>query len=658
MNLKVNLKQCIHRLKGLNPQKSLKRLLSLWFILFALLPLLVIAGYSTYLFNQRINDELMKRLTAFEKGIDLELIDVEEKLRLGGFRHANDYYLMNLLRGKQKTTLESVTQSIIENYIVDRMSYFNAKGKHFLSVKPKRVLNDPEIILPEEEDSLSQIFMTELQEERQVVIKMSHSNIGFSMNCYTIMKIGKNMIGYTKETVIIDRSYSLNTKERTGLDIVLLDPSFHLLVSTLSPEKEEKFRYSEKAYRRLIDIAIGGETHRMLVKGMIGDNEKTFGYLGILVSRLNAQETLGRILNILILICAIITLIVLIFTRIASRTVLGPIDQLLLATQNIQQGKLDQTIAIPTMQEVGDLVNSFNNMSNALYKMKNELEMKVDQLHKANQELKSAQAQLVHSSKMVSLGQLVAGVAHELNNPISYTYSNINHLKEYMKNIHKLMEAYDEIASKLPKTEQKKVIHLKEDLNIEFMMKDIDNIIESCLDGTHRTKDIVTDLRNFSRLDEAEIKEVDLHEGLETTLKLLTSETKNRIEIHKEYGELPKISCYSSHINQVLMNILSNAIQAIEKKGEIWIKTKVVKNEIQISIQDSGSGISKENLSRIFDPFFTTKKIGKGTGLGLSISYGIIQKHHGDIKVESEIGKGSSFTIILPKKGIQKAETL
>ena len=162
-------------------------------------------------------------------------------------------------------------------------------------------------------------------------------------------------------------------------------------------------------------------------------------------------------------------------------------------------------------------------------------------------------------------------------------------------------------------------------------------------------------LRNFSRLDEAEIKEVDLQEGLENTLKLLNSEFKNRITLHKSYAKLPKITCYPSQINQVFMNLLTNAIQAIEGPGEIWVKTEALKDKIIISIQDSGKGIASEHLDRIFDPFFTTKKIGQGTGLGLSISYGIIQKHQGEIKVSSTVGKGSTFTIVLPKSGIVQA---
>ncbi len=648
----------IQRMIGrFDPVASLKSALSLWFILFALIPLLVIVSYTSYLFNQRMNDELLKRLSAFEKGIDLELIDVEEKLRIGGLRHANDFYLMNLVRqAKQarqdrKTMLENVTQSIIENYITDRISYFDESGRHLLSVSPKRLGEGAQ--LPREYQNLPPFILEQLVEQRQIIAKLPHPNVGFSIDCFTTMKLAGKTIGIMKETVLLDRYYSLGTKARTGLDICLLDPNFQLLISTFSLAKERSFRYPEKKYEKIISrIEVKDENYLMMTKGLFQEDGKPFGYLSILVSRANTDKTLSGIRNIFILISFGLTIIVILFTRVASNQLLRPIDQLLLATRDIEKG-IERPVAVPPMQEIGKLVNSFNAMSGSLLKARKELESKVEQLHKTNEELKNTQAQLIHTSKMVSLGQLVAGIAHELNNPIGYTYSNISHLKDTMPKIHEMMKRLNEEIPKLPKTAQKKIEELKKKLNFDFILKDIDNIIQSSLDGTQRTKEIVVGLRNFSRLDEAEIKEVDLHEGLENTLKLLTSELKNRITVHKEYGKLPKVSCYPSQINQVFLNILTNAIQAIfdkgdkGEKGDIWIRTMVVKDEIQISIRDSGKGILPEHLDRIFDPFFTTKDVGKGTGLGLSVSYGIIKKHKGEIRVESKIGEGSTFTIAL-----------
>lgn len=620
-----------------HPKKSLRAALSMWLILFALVPLLLIVAYSAYLVNQRMKDELAKRLSAFEQGLDLELNDVEGKLRMGSFDHANDYYFINLIRSKKTTQLEGVIQSIVENYfIIDRISFFGPKGDLLLSVSPKRVTQNPESILPEEPDHLSLTILDRLFEQRQMVIKNTTPGIGISFDCLTTMKLGKKIVGIIKETVLLDRTYLQNTKERTGLDLSLQDRDGNLLVSTLTPDQEKSWVIPKMDQLKMRTATILDESFLTLTKQILDEDEKMAGSLAILVSQSTTEKTLHEIRNIFILICAAIMIIVLFFTSIATRSVLKPIDLLISATKDIEKGKFNTTVALPEMSEVATLVNAFNTMSESL-------------IH--------TQAQLVHSSKMTSLGQLVAGVAHELNNPIGFTYSNLSHLKDYVTQIKKMIETYEETSKKLTKALQDHIQKTKKDLNIDFILKDTDSIIQSSIEGTQRTKDIVVGLRNFSRLDEAEIKEVDIHEGLESTLKLLSSELKNRITVHKEYGILPKITCYASQINQVFMNLLSNAIQAViekeeklekEEMGDIWIKTERQNKQIWISIRDSGKGIPPEHIDRIFDPFFTTKKIGKGTGLGLSISYGIIQKHKGEIKVQSEMGKGSTFTIILP----------
>jgi signal transduction histidine kinase len=273
----------------------------------------------------------------------------------------------------------------------------------------------------------------------------------------------------------------------------------------------------------------------------------------------------------------------------------------------------------------------------------------LEQLYK---ELQQTQTQLIQSEKMGALGQLVAGVAHELNNPISFVYANMKELQHYSAAVTDLLELLTEnIACKdFQDKLQEKLAELDQEYDLEFIRKDMDNLIGESLAGSQRVKDVVQNLRNFSRLDEAEYKAVDLHEGLESTLILLNHEIKNRIELHKKYGQLPKVFCNPGHINQVFMNLLHNATQAIENKGDIWITTRQVDHRVEIEIRDNGKGIPENIQNKIFDPFFTTKTVGKGTGLGLSISYSIIEKHGGEILLESEEGKGTTFTVILPVK--------
>ncbi|MBX9768496.1 MAG: GHKL domain-containing protein, partial [Bdellovibrionales bacterium] len=289
------------------------------------------------------------------------------------------------------------------------------------------------------------------------------------------------------------------------------------------------------------------------------------------------------------------------------------------------------------------LMNSFNRMSMRLADARTALEMKLGELEMANQELHTTQAQLVQSAKMVSLGQLVAGVAHELNNPIGFIYSNMTHLREYGDRLIRLVRIGETHPQKL------KDAMIAEDF--DYIDKDLPRLIRSCEEGARRVRDIVLGLRNFSRLDEIQIKDTDLEDGIRNTLQLLSGELKNRIQIETNFCGLPPVKCFSSQINQVFMNILANAAQAIEGSGTIRVSTTRADKMAIISIQDTGKGITPQHLSQIFDPFFTTKPVGEGTGLGLSISFGIIKKHDGEIQVKSDIGKGTTFEIHLPIAG-------
>ncbi|HBH18400.1 MAG TPA: hypothetical protein DDX14_05585, partial [Cyanobacteria bacterium UBA9579] len=270
------------------------------------------------------------------------------------------------------------------------------------------------------------------------------------------------------------------------------------------------------------------------------------------------------------------------------------------------------------------------------------------QLEGAYAELKEAQAMVVHSEKMKSLGQLVAGVAHELNNPINFIYGNLDHLRNYMNDLIGVIDSLAQVADKVPAEVMESIEKSKEEADYQFILEDLPPLIKSCKDGAERCKQIVLDLKNFSRLDEALLKEIDIHEGLESTLNILYNKFKNKVNVHKEFGELPMLSCYAGQLNQVFMNILDNAIQAVPEHGDVYVRTSFENNNIKVIIEDNGAGIDQESLSRIFDPFFTTKPVGEGTGLGLSISYRIIKTHNGTIDVESEKGKGTKFTIKIP----------
>lgn len=275
-------------------------------------------------------------------------------------------------------------------------------------------------------------------------------------------------------------------------------------------------------------------------------------------------------------------------------------------------------------------------------------------LQQTLEDLKSAQSQVIQSEKMASLGQLVAGIAHEINNPVNFVYAGSESLKTVMREMLEIVEKYEETdsiqAENLPQF-QKEIKKLKRDLEYEEVKNDIVGLVSDIRSGAVRTAEIVKGLRTFSRLDEHDLKTADLHENLDSTLVILRNQYKNRIEVVKEYDEnLPTIDCYPGQLNQVFMNIIANAIQAIQDEGTITIKTenRPTEGNVRVIIADSGPGIPEHIKNKIFEPFFTTKDVGKGTGLGLSISLGIIGKHHGSIELESEIGKGTKFIITLP----------
>lgn len=282
---------------------------------------------------------------------------------------------------------------------------------------------------------------------------------------------------------------------------------------------------------------------------------------------------------------------------------------------------------------------------------------RTSELEKANRELKAAQAQLLQTEKLSSLGQLAAGIAHEINNPIGFINSNLRTMGEYVEDLMRLIERYDALLMAAGKKDYNalpslstQVADVKRDMKFDFIIEDFNKLIRESRDGAYRVYKIVRDLRGFARADDAERKFVDIHASLESTLNIVWNELKYKAEVIKDYGDIPEIECLPTQLNQVFMNILVNAAQSIKERGKITIKTYSFGEKVFIEISDTGSGIPEENLSKIFDPFFTTKEPGKGTGLGLSIVYGIIKKHNGDIRVRSKVEEGTTFTIELPTK--------
>ena len=279
-----------------------------------------------------------------------------------------------------------------------------------------------------------------------------------------------------------------------------------------------------------------------------------------------------------------------------------------------------------------------------------ELQQRHDELQRTYRRLAGAQEQLLQSEKMASIGQLAAGVAHEINNPIGYVHSNLGTLQEYTGALMALIEGYaNALAADDPASARETIRGMRERLDFDFISGDLPQLLAESREGIERVTKIVQDLKDFSRVGRDEpMRPSDLERGLESTLNIVWNDLKYKVRIEKHYGTLPLVECHASEINQVLMNLLINAGQAIGERGTISLATGSEDDEAWITISDSGCGIPEEALQKIFDPFFTTKPIGRGTGLGLAICYSIVAKHHGRIEVSSRVGAGTTFRVVLP----------
>lgn len=330
-----------------------------------------------------------------------------------------------------------------------------------------------------------------------------------------------------------------------------------------------------------------------------------------------------------------------------------------------QNGKLTGIVGVGRdMREIQKLINQLQETKTTLEEKVRErttaLKSAKEEVEEAYSKLKLTQAQLVQSEKLSAIGQLAAGIAHEINNPIGFINSNLGTLNGYTKDILSLLSKLEECLklcenSEAPDTSGllKELKDIYETKEIDFIMEDIQNLITESKDGAERVKKIVQDLKDFSRIDEAELKVADINQIIDKTLNMIYNELKYKTTVTKKYGEIPEIMCFPRHLSQAFMNIIINAVQAIEKRGEIKIETCSKNENILIEISDTGFGIPEENIPKLFDPFFTTKEVGKGTGLGLNITYNIIKQHHGEIGVKSKVGQGTMFRILIPLEGIK-----
>lgn len=619
--------------------------------MFSVVPLAFVTGYSLVKYEQAIDQELAQRLNGNRREIEVILEDFRGEMVERSRREANDSALIVYLTSRQYNPLRERAIQLMRSHFTTQMQIFDRDGLAQVSLYKT---GEGEIVRKasdEQKVQLSEGFLKQLKNRNslQTIDLVTDKKIDL-ISFTKIRAANGNLVGYIEEFVTLDSSFLQGLKKRLNIEIMMYGESDAVrrrAVATHPDLKELETRqaFFSKEYKdvgnELFEINIRTVPYGFSIHDVEWGDAKL--YLAIGASKQAIKAVLANVNYAFFIVVGSIVFLLIILSLVMSRMLLRPVNDLLSAI-----AKADPDGGIPEVpstseNELGILIDSFNEMSHKVQAAQRTLRGKIRELEEANQENRDTQAKLVHAAKMASLGQLVAGIAHELNNPISFIYSNMDHMRDYTQKLIHLVNIGETDPKKLPKE--------KEKAEFDYIVKDMPKLIQSCEEGARRTRDIVLGLRNFSRLEEAKVKEVDIHEGIDSTIGLLGSELRSRIQLIKHYGKIPKVMCYPSQLNQVFMNVLSNAIQAIKNQGEIVITTRTAKNNrVEISIRDNGVGMSAETREKLFDPFFTTKDVNQGTGLGMSITYGIIEKHGGDISVKSQLGKGTEFIISLPVK--------
>ncbi|GAW97402.1 MULTISPECIES: sensor histidine kinase [Colwellia] len=403
----------------------------------------------------------------------------------------------------------------------------------------------------------------------------------------------------------------------------------------------------------MIEVVQAGQTIATFGKQVIGTKQMMqWQDAGVSFAFTIDESYRNEALSKLVIQLASLIIVAIVLTTLLAyfygyRYFVKPILALSQLTSSLEQGNEPQALQEDLrFKEFADLFKQFNHMSEKVAKRERALRQSYEKLSNTNEELKQSESQLVHSEKMASIGVLAAGVAHEINNPIGFIRSNLEVLADYFSDIEKYYHEFNETLASDEEKENHKRLAKKYEL--EFLFKDSPPLIKSSISGVDRVTEIVKSLKTFARVDHSEKVLIDVNEGLRATLNMVHNELKYCCQVHVDLQPLPAIRVFPGKLNQVFMNLLINAGQAITDKGDIYVRSFVEESSIIIEIEDTGMGIDADNIAQIFTPFYTSKPVGEGTGLGLSISHQIIEQHDGKIMVKSEIGKGSCFSVHLP----------
>ncbi|RUS98052.1 hypothetical protein DSM106972_082710 [Dulcicalothrix desertica PCC 7102] len=530
----------------------------------------------------------------------------------------------------------------------------------------KVVATDGTVLADLRQAEITQAKLLDTKISREASMGIEQSNVVFSLEQAPALLVGsisvksdeKILGGVIVGTAITD-NYLKKIRGNAKFEIVALRGS-QVIASTLPGTRKAKWQLPQPQSSPTL-VKVGTQEY-FAKTTLLNANQDAEAQIALLTSVTSLKETEQRLWVSIGGFCLLASGIAFLVGIWISRWLRRRIQALTIATQALASGDLTTRIPVESSDEVGILAQGFNYMAEQLTSRDKKIYQQMQEIEATLQKLKQTQAQLIQSEKMSSLGQMVAGIAHEINNPNSFIRGNLTHARGYNQDILNLLSLYRENYPNPCET----ILENIETIELDFIVEDLSKIFSSMETGCDRITDIVLSLRNFSRLDEADFKCVDIYEGIESTLMIIKNRLKQQpkrdeIEIVKSYDNLPSIECYPGELNQVFLNILNNAIdifddgvgsEAVIRKPQIHIYTQFLSPEqIAICIKDNGRGMGEEVASKVFDPFFTTKPVGKGTGLGLSTCYQIIvEQHYGKISCYSQVGKGTEFRIEIPVK--------
>lgn len=624
--------------------RSLRSILIIWFTLFSIIPLLFVGWYSVFKFEKAFDQEVSQRLQGNGREIESIIADYYRSVTTQKEQYAIDPRVAAALQMSDRGSLNNISVEWISRSPITALSFYDREGRLITTSYRDDKNQIRHFELTAEKILLNEKYLQNLKDKTDIgFVDEAKNKVSLILFSKVLNASGKH-VGYFEQIIELKELFLSRIRSRLKIESFLVTDQKNMIAASRNEFRNIKLAGSKIADDKLVDYNLYGQNYGFILYPLSWDRSKFFIGLGTL--KKDSQAILKNVNIAFVTVVSVVSVFLILTILITTNWFLKPVERLINGFKMFDRSEQLHQLPVNNKTEIGLLTEAFNEMSYKVFQARMDLRKKIKELEKTNSELVEAQTKLVHSAKMTSLGQLVAGVAHELNNPIGFIYSNMTHLKEYTDNLFSVIDSVKDQDENI----RKKI----EEIDYDFVKSDLPRLIKSCQDGAQRTRDIVLGLRNFSRLEEAQLKEIDIHQSLDTTLEILQSEIKNRIVVHKQYEPIPKVLCFASQINQVLMNILANALQAIQGNGEIWITTIPLKagpdqiGRVQISIQDSGSGMDAQTLEKIFEPFFTTKGVGQGTGLGLSISYGIIQNHGGEIQVRSQKGVGTEFVIIIP----------